>query len=80
MASDVELEPVPAMTGMRLRAASMTISTTRLCSSWLRVGDSPVVPHGIRPSVPLRDVELDQLPQLRLVDLAVPERGDQRDE
>src|SRR5215475_13060729 len=36
----------------RPRAASMTISTTRRCSSWLKVGDSPVVPHGTMPSVP----------------------------
>src|SRR5262249_37043435 len=27
-------------------------STTRLCSSWLRVGLSPVVPTGTRPWVP----------------------------
>jgi hypothetical protein len=52
MASAVELEPVPAITGTRLRAVSTTISTTRRCSSWLSVGDSPVVPQGIRPSVP----------------------------
>ena len=53
MASTVELEPVPAMMGSRPRAASTTISTTRRCSSWLRVGDSPVVPQGTMPSVPL---------------------------
>ena len=31
---------------------SMQISTTRLCSSWLSVGLSPVVPTGTRPCVP----------------------------
>ncbi len=30
----------------------MQISTTRLCSSWLSVGLSPVVPTGTRPCVP----------------------------
>ena len=52
MASAVEFEPVPAMIGRRPRAASMTTSTTRLCSSWLSVGDSPVVPQGTMASVP----------------------------
>src|SRR6185312_16610035 len=33
-------------------AASMQSSTTRLCSAWLRVGDSPVVPQGTSPWVP----------------------------
>src|SRR5262249_14938568 len=33
-------------------ASSMHHSTTRLCSSWLRVGLSPVVPTGTRPWVP----------------------------
>ena len=80
MASEVEFEPVPAMTGTRPRAASMTSSTTRLCSSWLRVGDSPVVPQGTMPSVPLADVQLDQLPELGLVHLAAAERGDERDD
>ena len=53
IASRVELEPVPAMTARRPRAASTTIPTTRRCSSWDSVGDSPVVPHGTTPSVPL---------------------------
>ncbi len=52
MASAVELEPVPAITATRPATASMTTSTTRLCSSWDRVGDSPVVPHGTIASVP----------------------------
>src|SRR5689334_4504781 len=52
MASLVELEPAPATTGTRPLASSMHHSTTRLCSSWLRVGLSPVVPTGTRPWVP----------------------------
>src|ERR1700722_19221924 len=52
MASLVELEPAPAITGTRPAASSMHHSTTRLCSSWLTVGLSPVVPTGTRPWVP----------------------------
>src|SRR5689334_9856929 len=40
------------MTGTRFFAASTQSSTTRLCSAWLKVGDSPVVPTGTRPCVP----------------------------
>src|SRR6185436_1764452 len=50
--SSVELEPVPAMTGTRPRATEMQSSVTRRCSSWLNVGDSPVVPQGTTPWVP----------------------------
>src|SRR6267154_2871267 len=52
MASLVELEPAPAITGTRPLASSMHHSTTRLCSSWFTVGLSPVVPTGTRPWVP----------------------------
>src|SRR3984885_7138721 len=52
MASRVELEPAPAITGTRPAASSMHHSTTRLCSSWVTVGLSPVVPTGTRPWVP----------------------------
>ena len=53
IASSVEFEPVPAITGTPVPlAAAMQISMTRLCSSMESVGDSPVVPHGTRPSVP----------------------------
>src|ERR1700730_5584262 len=52
MASLVELEPAPAITGTRPPASSMHHSTMRLCSSWLKVGLSPVVPTGTRPWVP----------------------------
>src|ERR1700744_3455956 len=52
MASLVELEPAPAITGTRPFASSMHHSTTRLCSSWLNVGLSPVVPTGTSPWVP----------------------------
>src|SRR6187399_1632007 len=53
IASSVEFDPVPAMTGTpEPLAAAMQMSITRLCSSMLSVGDSPVVPQGTRPSVP----------------------------
>src|SRR5438105_5012468 len=53
IASSVEFEPVPAITGTPLPlAARMQMSITRLCSSIDSVGDSPVVPQGTRPSVP----------------------------
>src|SRR3989337_1869947 len=52
MVSSVEFEPVPAMTGTLLLAISMASSITLLCSSYERVADSPVVPHGTRPDVP----------------------------
>src|SRR5258708_11660339 len=52
IASAVELEPAPAITGTLPLATSRQSSTTRLCSLWLSVGDSPVVPHGTRPCVP----------------------------
>ena len=52
MASSVELEPAPAITGTRPLASSTQISITRSCSSWLRVGDLPVVPQGTSPWVP----------------------------
>src|SRR6185312_4661446 len=53
IASSVEFEPVPAMTGTPVPlAAAMQMSITRLCSAMDKVGDSPVVPHGTRPSVP----------------------------
>ena len=45
-------EPAPAITGSRPAAASITSSTTRWCSAWLSVGDSPVVPTGTSPCVP----------------------------
>src|ERR1700759_5185229 len=52
MASLVELDPAPAITGTRPLASSMHHSTTFLCSSWLKVGLSPVVPTGTSPWVP----------------------------
>src|SRR6185312_16241731 len=42
----------PAITGTRPAASSTQISTTRICSSWLKVGDSPVVPQGTSPWLP----------------------------
>src|ERR1041384_2608210 len=53
IASAVEFEPVPAITGTPdPLAALMQMSMTRLCSSMESVGDSPVVPHAPRASVP----------------------------
>src|SRR5687768_18368342 len=46
------LDPAPAMTGTRPADVLTQSSTTRICSSWLSVGDSPVVPTGTRPCVP----------------------------
>ena len=80
IASAVEFEPVPAMTGMRPRAVSITISTTRLCSSWVRVGDSPVVPQGTSPSVPFATWNSTSSRSFALVDLAVAERRDHGDQ
>jgi hypothetical protein len=53
MASRVELDPAPAITGTLPRAAATTARTTSACSSWDNVGDSPVVPAGDIPSMPL---------------------------
>src|SRR5262249_4089060 len=52
MASAVELEPVPAMTGVRPRAKPITAFTTSMCSSCVSVADSPVEPQGTRPLMP----------------------------
>ena len=46
IASRVEFEPVPAITGTRPPAISTQRLTNALCSSWFSVGDSPVVPQG----------------------------------
>src|SRR5665213_2499927 len=43
---------VPAITGTRPAATFTHSSTTRRCSSWLKVADSPVVPAGTRPCTP----------------------------
>ena len=52
IASSVELDPVPAITGTLLFAASIHKSIILSCSSWFKVGDSPVVPEGTSPWVP----------------------------
>src|SRR5579884_2383638 len=52
IASAVALEPVPAMTGTRRRAASTTVRTTAMCSSCVSVADSPVEPQGTSPCTP----------------------------
>ena len=53
MASLVELEPVPAITGTLPLEMLTVISIIFLCSEKSKVGDSPVVPHGTSPDVPL---------------------------
>ncbi len=45
------VRPDPAMTGTS-STASMTASTTSMCSSWESVADSPVEPTGTSPSTP----------------------------
>ena len=52
MASVVEFEPVPAITGIFPLASCMHNSITFSCSLCERVGDSPVVPAGTSPFVP----------------------------
>src|SRR5690606_25480762 len=52
MASSVELEPAPAMTGMRPAAVFTQSSTTCRCSSCDSVVASPVVPQGTSACVP----------------------------
>src|SRR6266403_1512663 len=51
-ASCVEFEVAPATTGTRPAATSTVTSITRSHSSCVRVGVSPVVPQGIRKSIP----------------------------
>ncbi len=50
--SSVQLLPQPARTGMRLLTAFTTVAMTSSCSSWLSVGDSPVVAQGTMAFVP----------------------------
>src|SRR5207244_3651239 len=52
IASAVELEPVPAITGTRRRARRTTSRTTSTCSSCVSVAASPVEPQGTSPCVP----------------------------
>ena len=51
-ASEVEFDPVPAITGIFPPHSLTAISIIFLCSSWDKVGDSPVVPPGTTPFVP----------------------------
>src|SRR3984957_19148149 len=53
IASAVEFEPVPAITGTRFRTCSIVSLMTLSCSACVSVADSPVEPHGTRPSIPL---------------------------
>ena len=53
IASSVELEPVPAKTEIFPLDSLTHNSITLSCSLWFKVGDSPVVPAGTSPDVPL---------------------------
>ena len=55
IASSVEFEPVPAITGIFPFDSLIHNSITFSCSEWDKVGDSPVVPAGTRPLVPFQD-------------------------
>ncbi|MEJ0041332.1 MAG: hypothetical protein WDM81_03590 [Rhizomicrobium sp.] len=77
MASSVELEPAPAMTGTRPLASSTQISITRMCSSWLSVGDSPVVPQGTRPWLPCAICQDTSLRERGLVHRAAAQGRDE---
>ena len=48
----VLFDPVPAITGILPFASFIQSSITFSCSSWFKVGDSPVVPAGTKPLVP----------------------------
>ena len=74
MASRVEFDPAPAMTGTLPRAVSTHSSTTRMCSLWLRVGRLAGGADRNQPVGSLRDLPFDQPREGRLVDLAVLER------
>ena len=52
IASEVEFAPVPATILHLPWANSIVFSMTLWCSSWLRVGDSPLVPTEQMPSIP----------------------------
>src|SRR5438874_2487168 len=45
------------MIGTRRLTTCTVNSTTRLCSAWLSVADSPVVPHGTIPLVPVHHLD-----------------------
>ena len=52
-ASVVALLPVPAMVVTLPSTSSIMMSRTLLCSSWVKVADSPVVPTATKPSTSL---------------------------
>ena len=76
----VLLEPVPAMTGTRpvrpRRATAATVrAMIRSSSSWVVVGDSPVVPHGHEAVDAQVELALDEPRERRLVERAVAREG-----
>ena len=81
IASSVEFEPVPAITGTPVPlAAAMQMSITRLCSSH---GERGRFARGAARHQPVRaflDLPGHELLEALLIDRSVLERGDQRDE
>ena len=51
-ASAVSLLPVPAMTAAGLSTTDLISENNLSFSSWVKVGDSPVVPATTKPSLP----------------------------
>ena len=77
MASAVEFEPVPAITGTRPAAVSMQSSMTLLVlvmAERRRFARGPARHEPVRALV---DLPLDELLERRRIELAVLERGDQ---
>ena len=72
-------EPVPGITLTRPATVSTTKAITRSCSSWLSVGDSPVVPTGTEAVRAGRDLKLDLRAERVVIDFAALERRDHRD-
>ena len=75
MASAVELEPVPATTGRRLARRlhhDLHHALVLVVAQGRRLAGGPARNEAVRA---VRRVELDQLPELRFVDLAVRGTG-----
>ena len=68
---------MPAMTLARPAAASTTIAITRSCSSCESVGDSPVVPTGLKIGVPCAICHSTERRSAGFVDCPVPKRSHQ---
>src|SRR5262245_35480405 len=77
MASSVELEPAPAITGTRLFATSTHSSTTPLVLVMTERGARAGGTYGHEPVRALRDLPFDQAPKRLLVDTSATKRRDQ---